>query len=128
MKRRESWENWLFRAAALGWMALLTFQSGKPGSAIRIEHPIDKLVHAAAFGVLGYLLALGAGRARGKVLWLVPLLVSSFGFVDEFHQSFSPGRSVSVGDWLADTTGGIAAAFAWWLAWRQGMASRNPSV
>lgn len=119
----EKWsriEKWFFRAAALAWVVLLSWESGKPGTEIHIQPPIDKVVHASAFGVLGFFLALGAGRFRGKILWLVPLMVSSFGILDEFHQSFSLGRSVSAGDWLADTTGGIAAAIAWWLAARQG--------
>lgn len=113
-------EKWLFRGASLAWIVLLSWESDRPGSEVHIEPPIDKVVHACAFGVLGFLLALGAGRLRSKILWLVPLMVSAFGFIDEFHQSFSSGRSVSALDWLADTVGGVAAAVAWWLAWRQG--------
>ncbi len=116
----KKYEAWVFRLAAVAWVALISWESGKPGSEVHIQPPIDKVVHACAFGVLGYLLALGAGRFRGHVLWLVPLLVSSFGFLDEFHQAFSPGRSVSALDWLADTVGGLAAGVAWWLAQRQG--------
>jgi VanZ family protein len=113
-------EKWLFRGASLAWIVLLSWESDRPGSEVHIEPPIDKVVHACAFGVLGFLLALGAGRLRSKILWLVPLMVSAFGFLDEFHQSFSLDRSVSAMDWLADTAGGVAAAVAWWLAWRQG--------
>lgn len=120
MRTGERIEKWFFRAASLAWVVLLSWESGRPGTEVHIQPPIDKVVHASAFGVLGFFLALGAGRLRGKILWLVPLLVSAFGFLDEFHQSFSPGRSVSALDWLADTVGGIAAAVAWWLAWRQG--------
>jgi VanZ family protein len=113
-------EKWFFRIAAMAWMLLLSWESSRPGTEVHIQPPIDKVVHASAFGVLGFFLALGAGRFRGKILWLIPLIVSLFGFFDEFHQSFSPGRTVSALDWLADTVGGIAAAAAWWLAWRQG--------
>jgi len=116
----KKYEAWVFRFAALGWIVLLSWESGKPGSEVHIQPPIDKVVHACAFGVLGFLLALGSGRFRRNNLWLIPLLVSCFGFLDEYHQAFSPGRSVSALDWLADTAGGIAAAIAWWLAWRQG--------
>jgi len=117
----KKYEAWAYRFASLGWILLLSWESGKPGTEVHIQPPIDKVVHASAFGVLGFLLALGSGaRLRRHNLWLVPLLVSSFGFLDEFHQAFSPGRSVSALDWLADTVGGIAAVAAWWLAKRQG--------
>ena len=120
MRTFERIEKWFFRSAALGWMALLSWESARPGTEVHIEPPIDKVVHASAFGVLGFFFALGAGRFRGSILWLVPLFVSTCGFLDEFHQSFTPGRTVSALDWLADTVGGIAAAAAWWLAWKQG--------
>jgi len=32
---------------------------------------------------------------------------------DEFHQSFTPHRSVDVFDWMADTAGAVAAGFLW---------------
>lgn len=122
----KKYDVWAYRLAALGWVVLLSWESGKPGSEVRIEPPIDKVVHASAFGVLGYLLALGSGTSLQKhVLWLVPLLVLGFGVLDEFHQSFIVGRSVSLGDVVADTTGAIAAAIAWWLAKQQGVAAAN---
>ncbi len=37
------------------------------------------------------------------------LLVSLFGLVDEWHQSFTPGRYMEVADWVADTFGAIIA-------------------
>ena len=41
--------------------------------------------------------------------------VTLYGVVDEIHQSFTPGRSSSVFDWLADTAGGFLGACAFVL-------------
>ena len=40
-----------------------------------------------------------------------------YGFTDEFHQWFVPGRTADVYDWIADSTGAtIGVAFAWVIA------------
>ncbi len=85
----------------------------------------DKLLHALAYTVLGALLVpgfRGAGfSARGAFLLAVGL-ASLYGATDEFHQSFVPGRSADVLDWVADTLGaalGAASATAASLALRR---------
>ena len=47
-------------------------------------------------------------------IWIaVSILIASlYGASDEFHQHFSPGRSSSVGDWVADSMGGAMGVFA----------------
>ena len=52
--------------------------------------------------------------------WGSILIVSVFGASDEWHQSFTPGRSATVADWVADTLGaGLAAAvYAGWAGYR----------
>lgn len=42
-------------------------------------------------------------------------ITSLYGLSDEFHQFFTPHRTVDVFDWLADTTGAIAAGFLWYI-------------
>jgi VanZ family protein len=37
------------------------------------------------------------------------LIVAGYAALDEFHQSFVPGRQAAVGDVLIDASGGIAA-------------------
>jgi VanZ family protein len=37
------------------------------------------------------------------------LIVAGYAALDEYHQSFVPGRTAAVRDVLIDTTGGIAA-------------------
>jgi VanZ family protein len=40
-------------------------------------------------------------------------ITSLYGASDEFHQFFTPNRSVEIFDWLADTAGAATAGFAW---------------
>jgi VanZ family protein len=42
----------------------------------------------------------------------VVLGVSLLGAVDEWHQSFIPGRSMSLPDWVADTAGATVGVLA----------------
>lgn len=123
-------ELWAYRIAAIGWMLLLSSLSSEPGSRVHVEPPLDKVVHMCAFGVLGFLVALGVGpRRRWHAAWIAPVIVATFGAADELHQSFTPGRSMSTADWLCDAAGGAAAGLAWLLAWSQGVRgkpSRDP--
>lgn len=73
----------------------------------------DKLLHAAEYAVLGGLLvpALRAVGLRPRVALLAAVVIASaFGASDEFHQSFVPGRSADVADWVADTLGAAVGA------------------
>ena len=68
---------------------------------------IDKVAHFAVYGLLATLLVrLGQGR---RAVWLALLATSFYGASDEWHQSFVPGRSSEVTDWVADTTGATLA-------------------
>ncbi|MCU0230140.1 MAG: VanZ family protein [Acidobacteria bacterium] len=106
-------------AAPLVLMAAIALAShtaqpiGLPGGS-------DKLVHALVFGLLATLwfwarrTAVGPGRAA-----LEAVLISVFwGALDEFHQSFVPGRTADGFDLLADTAGAALAALACWIAAR----------
>jgi len=68
----------------------------------------DKVVHFAVYGLLGTLACRPARTWRGAVLAVVA--ASAFGASDEWHQSFVPGRSAEVADWVADTAGAACAA------------------
>ena len=64
------------------------------------------------YAVFAGLLAMSV---RQKSALLRPLIltvigVAAFGAVDEWHQQFIPGRSMEFGDWVADSTGGVAGA------------------
>ncbi len=68
----------------------------------------DKVLHILVyfgFGVLLFLTLKSAGRPVIKSVILTVLAGILYGASDEFHQMFVPGRSASIMDLLADTTG-----------------------
>lgn len=81
---------------------------------------IDKLSHFAVFGLLATLFARTQPPRRW---WWGVVLASAFGISDEWHQSFTPGRSVEFADWVADTTGAIVAVsvYARWAFYRRAL-------
>jgi hypothetical protein len=99
------------------WAAALLVLSAQPGD--RLPAPglwqIDKLVHACLYGLLGALTgrALARSGAAGWALAAAALGLVAFGVLDEWSQTFSPGRSSSAADAVADAIGswgGLAAA------------------
>ena len=89
---------------------------------IYIPYSPDKLLHFLIFGLLATVLLrtrkLKQLRLRDLIISIV--IVSVYGFIDEIHQSFTPGRCVEIGDWLADTFGAIVAVilYAQWKEYR----------
>jgi VanZ family protein len=78
-----------------------------------IHHAIRKCAHFAEYFILSLLILRGirAGRKETRLAWalLAILVVAAYASLDEFHQSFVPGRTPAVGDVLIDTSGGVAA-------------------
>lgn len=108
----ERWWRWL---PVVGWMLLITYWSAQS------ELPIDTqwihrllrgqqhpLAHAAAFGILAVLVRWAVERTPGATLWAF-LFSAAFGAVDEWHQSFTPGRHPDIKDLIVDS---LAAALA----------------
>ena len=76
----------------------------------RLPAGTDKLAHGALYLILGLSLAWGKGRTGSNVGWVLLLLMGvGYGALDEWHQSFVPGRDASVGDWMADSVGVMLA-------------------
>jgi len=78
-----------------------------------LHHIIRKCGHLTEYFILSMLILRGI-RAGEKGLYLrwvrvTILIVAGYAALDEYHQSFVPGRTAAVGDVLIDTTGGIAA-------------------
>jgi len=98
-------------ALPVAWMGLIFLLSSQPDlSPITPFHfqGMDKIAHAVAYGIFAILVrraALPSPRAT-LIGWLVPLL---YGMTDEFHQSFVPGRDMSIWDLLADAVGALLA-------------------
>jgi VanZ family protein len=90
-------------------------------------HVWDKLLHTSEYGGLAVLLVRalrGEGLSWGVVIALATVIASLYGMSDEIHQSFVPGRDAAVGDWVADTTGGligslVARRAASWMTQRR---------
>lgn len=77
--------------------------------------PGDKFAHFVAFALGGALLAVALKRSFAmswsRVIGLSVLSVGLFAAVDEWHQTFTPGRSGGdIGDWTADMLGAATGA------------------
>jgi len=71
---------------------------------------LDKVLHFAQYGVLGFLVSRGWGPwradgATGLMSWLPALILLGFAGADEYHQHWIPGRYPEWLDWTADITG-----------------------
>lgn len=77
----------------------------------------DKLVHFVCFGGLAFWVAFGCNLSENKkIKILLPtIIVSIYGIIDEIHQSFTPGRSSTISDWIADTLGALFGSFVFYL-------------
>ena len=112
----EQRRRWVWVLAWLVFQLLLTSLPGRMLPDLDSSLPIDKVAHVGMYGMLGLLLvratltdtAQSAGPLGplGRLL-LLAAAISSLGAVDELHQLFIPGRAAEVGDWLADTIGGV---------------------
>lgn len=74
----------------------------------------DKAVHFFEFALLGFLVArvifLSGNFHRWSGILFAWILATGWGILDEFHQSFVPGRSASTGDAVADGLGALVGA------------------
>jgi VanZ family protein len=95
---------------------------------LHIHHIIRKCGHFTEYCVLSLLILRGirAGRKGAHLRWALATIaiVACYAGLDEFHQSFVPGRTAAISDVLLDTSGGIAAQviaalFASWRALRE---------
>lgn len=74
----------------------------------------DKVMHFIGYfcyGMAAQVLLIGwFGNRAPKWHRLMALTIGmAFGFSDEFHQSFIPGRSTEFADWIADALGTAAS-------------------
>jgi len=121
--------RYLSLACALLWAGTLYYLSDQPGMAITplFSHQ-DKVMHVVAYALLGIfsmgVLPKSTAGYRPAQLWIVTALTGVYGLLDEYHQSFIPGRFASLGDVIADLAGGfLGALFVYLLAQR--LARRN---
>lgn len=78
-----------------------------------LHHIIRKCGHFTEYFILGMLILRGirAGEKGMHLRWALVtiLIVAGYASLDEYHQSFVPGRTPAVRDVFIDTTGGAAA-------------------
>jgi VanZ family protein len=91
---------------------LISGQSRLPTPPLTFEG-MDKVVHALVYAFLALLLLLGDGRASSWRAWIWPAVAVLYGFSDEFHQSFVPGRQADALDLLADAAGAVGMTALW---------------
>lgn len=113
MTRAVAWACFVAWAAAVWWLS----SRSRPATDLRWpwETP-DKVAHALEYAVGGFLAraalagttACRSGRASPTLAAV--LLCAAWGFVDEIHQGFVPGRMTDPGDLAADTAGAAAGA------------------
>ena len=111
------------------WVAVLFLLSELQWAGGDLPAGADKLVHGGLYLILGLSLAWGKGRTRsGAPAVLLLLMGMGYGALDEWHQSFVPGRDVSVGDWVADSAGVMLGLllFSSFSSWSRGI-RRSPS-
>lgn len=96
---------------AVIWAAVLFFLSAREFSGPDTFPVNDKVVHFGLYAVLGAALAFARARSARSPGALVLLGCGLlYGISDEFHQSFVPDRTPSLGDVVADAVG-LAAGF-----------------
>ena len=107
--------RWTYRVLAFLWMATIFWLSSKQSLPTPdLFQGQDKLEHLFAYGLLSFLLTLSFPHGRTgffpKRLFVIVIFVGLYGFFDEFHQFFVPGRDASVWDLCADIAGGFLSA------------------
>jgi len=103
--------------------AMIVIASGRSmtGAPFLFEHS-DKVIHFFIFGLLATLVLRTRAVWRRVAWrgWIAVVAVAVFGILDEFRQSFTPGRFVEFADWAADTLGASVAvcAYLFWGGYR----------
>lgn len=96
------------------WVVLILIATSWPGISVGPDTlALDKVFHFGAYAVLAALLLRATPEPRQlTTMVLVWGLVAVFGAVDEWHQSFIPRRSMSLADWIADSSGAFVGVIA----------------
>jgi VanZ family protein len=97
---------------SLAWAGLIFLLSAQPGDAFP-KLILDKLIstasHFTVYAILMTLLVMalhrGSGMSATRARLSAFVLVAVYALSDEYHQSFVPGRTATLFDWLADVAG-----------------------
>jgi VanZ family protein len=118
---------WLLRwGPAVVMMALIFTASGTPGNELPKFGVWDVFVkkggHIIGYALLAasYLRGLSSGKSANRRMLVLAIVLSGlYAASDEFHQSFTPGRTPSAVDVGIDTIGAALGAGTW--AWMKSL-------
>ena len=90
---------------------------------VDLLHLKDKLAHFLVYGLIAtaILRTPKLNNLSLRSLLIAACITSAYGAFDELRQSLTPGRSVELADWFADTLGAIVAVsvYARWHGYRR---------
>lgn len=94
------------------WLAIVLVGTSWPSINVGSpDLPLDKIAHFTAYSILAALSLRSTLTPRSATTVVAVIVgVSLLGAVDEWHQSFIPGRSMSFLDWCADSLGAVIGA------------------
>ena len=99
---------------SIAYMALIWGLSAQTGQVDLSGLPWnDKGAHFIEYAILGALYAYAVLRTWPQLsllraLAVAAVLTNAWGYLDEIHQAFVPGRNSDARDWIADTLGALA--------------------
>ncbi len=111
MAHRTSKEYFWYQLPAVLWAAAIFIESAIPAKEIpRLPHGSDKVIHATLFFIFCWLTHRALKFQNFAWLSRISLFIAIvgtaiYGFTDEYHQIFVPGRTPDVYDLLADILG-----------------------
>ncbi|MDD3732701.1 MAG: VanZ family protein [candidate division Zixibacteria bacterium] len=84
----------------------------------------DKLAHFVEYGIFSYLTFRSFVNIKPNMdltmVWAISLIfLISFGLLDEYYQSFIPGRFSDLGDWLTDSLSAVLIVTFLWVRRRR---------
>lgn len=111
--------HWIFKCLlTIVYAWFIYYESSQDTSSVSLPSYSDKLIHFIVFGLLCLMICWTLSSVKIGRKWIYKIILaigitSLYGASDEFHQFFTPNRSVETFDWLADTSGAVAAGFVW---------------
>ena len=110
---------WVWGPAVFLMIAIFVFSSFSK-LPVSLGGSSDLTIHGVVYALLGILMvrALAGGTWRGlntNTLATAVLLTIFYGFTDEYHQSFVPGRVADIRDVIADALGACSGVVGVWL-------------
>lgn len=114
--------HWIFKCLlTVAYAFFIYYASSQDTSSVPLPSYSDKVIHFFVFGLLCLMICWSLSSVTIGSKWIYKIILaigitSLYGASDEFHQFFTPNRSVDILDWLVDTAGAVTAGFLWHIA------------